>query len=92
MQDGKPVALFSRMLTEAQRSYTVIEKELLSAVEVLREYRRFLTGSATLIHQRIYKRRPTLSIHAWHQQHTHQGQQYIGLWKLLQDLLFTPEI
>jgi RNase H-like domain found in reverse transcriptase len=43
-QQGKPLAFYSRKLTDAQTRYTVIELELLAIVETLQEYRTILYG------------------------------------------------
>jgi hypothetical protein len=43
-QEGKPLAFWSRKLTKAQAKYTTGERELLSVVEVLKEYRNMLLG------------------------------------------------
>ena len=43
-QEGKPIAFYSRKLNDAQTRYTTTERELLSIVETLKEYRNILMG------------------------------------------------
>ena len=43
-QRGRPLAFFSRKLSETQRKYSVTELELLSIVECLKEFRGMLWG------------------------------------------------
>ena len=49
-QDKKPIAFFSRKLTTAQQKYTIGEREMLSAVETLLEFRNILLGSEITIY------------------------------------------
>ena len=48
-QRGQPIAFYSRKLTKAQRRYSTIEKELLSILEVLEEYRSLLWGREIIL-------------------------------------------
>ena len=41
-QDNRPIAFFSRKLSETQQKYSVTEIELLAIVEILKEFKRML--------------------------------------------------
>ena len=43
-QKGKPIVFYSRNMNIAQQNYTTAEKELLSKVETLKEFRNILLG------------------------------------------------
>ena len=50
LQDGKPIAYWSKSLTAAQKNYTTTEKELLAIVLTLKEYRSMLLGGVLNIY------------------------------------------
>jgi hypothetical protein len=49
-QNGKPVAFYSRKLQPAQTRHTTTERELLSIVETLKEFRNILLGQRIQVH------------------------------------------
>src|SRR5210317_433927 len=49
-QEGKPIAFYSRKLNPAQTRYTTTERELLSIVETLKEFRNILLGQQIIVY------------------------------------------
>lgn len=49
-QDDKPIAFYSRKLNPAQVNYTTQERELLSIVETLKEFRNILLGQEIIVY------------------------------------------
>ena len=49
-QDNKPIAFYSRKLNPAQTRYTTTERELLSIVETLKEFRNILLGQQIVVY------------------------------------------
>ena len=68
-QDDKPIAFYSRKLNDAQTRYTTTERELLSIVETLKEYRNILLGHEIIVHtdhkNLVYKHFNTERVMRW---------------------------
>ncbi len=69
MQEGKPLAFYSRKLNKAQRNYTTGEQELLSIVETLKEFRNILLGQKLVVHtdhlNLLYSKMPSARMVRW---------------------------
>ena len=50
IQNGRPIAYYSRMLNDGEKNYTTTEKELLAIVLVLKEYQKMLLGAQITVH------------------------------------------
>ena len=68
-QRGKPIAFYSRKLSDAQTRYTTTERELLAIVETLKEFRNILLGQQIEVmtdHQNLtYKNFNTERVMRW---------------------------
>ena len=68
-QNGKPIAFYSRKLNDAQTRYTTTERELLSIVETLKEYRNILLGHRIKVYtdhkNLVYKHFNTERVMRW---------------------------
>ncbi len=50
LQNGRPIAFYSRKLNDAQKCYTTTERELLAIVETLKEYKNILLGQKVMVY------------------------------------------
>ena len=68
-QDNKPIAFYSRKLNDAQTRYMTTERELLSIVETLKEYKNILLGHEIIVHtdhkNLVYKHFNTERVMRW---------------------------
>jgi hypothetical protein len=69
VQEGIPVTFYSRKLTDAQKKYTTLEKELLGSFMTCKEYATLLLGDQIIIHtnHKNLTYTPSVNQHVLHQ-------------------------
>jgi hypothetical protein len=81
MQNNKPLAFYSRKMNEAQKRYTTGEQELISIVEMLKEFRNILHGQQIIIHTDhhniLYKKLSSYRIICWRLLLEEYGPEYV---------------
>jgi len=69
MQDGKPLAFYTRKLNSAQAKYSTGEQELLSIVEILKTFETILLGQRIIIHtdhlNLLYAKQASNRLYRW---------------------------
>ncbi|KAE9358004.1 hypothetical protein PR003_g1519 [Phytophthora rubi] len=69
IQGRRIIACFSRSMTDTQRKHSTMEWELLSVVEILKEYRTMLLGFPVVIHtdhkNHLYPQETSLRVKRW---------------------------
>jgi len=69
MQDGRPLAFYTRKLNSAQMRYTTGEQELLSIVEILKTFETILLGQRIVVHtdhkNLLYSKQPSNRLYRW---------------------------
>ena len=83
MQEGKPLAFYSRKLNSAQCNYAVGEKELLSIVEALKEFKGILLGHKIVVHTDhkniLYRPFPSDRIMRWRLMIEEYGAEFVHI-------------
>jgi hypothetical protein len=83
MKDNKPLAFYSRKMNEAQKRYTTGEQELLSIVEMLKDFRNILFGQQIIIHTDhryiLYKKLSSDRIIRWRLLLEEYGPEYVHI-------------
>jgi hypothetical protein len=83
MQEGKPLAFYSRKLNSAQTRFTPGEQELLSIVETLKVFRDISLGQQVIVHidhlNILYGKQPNDRITRWRLLLEEYGPKYVHI-------------